>query len=288
MASTDIQTYISQFSDDIRDLVEQSYSKLRPAVDIEMADGQKHFFNRLGSLNVSSRSGRNEPIDLDDAAHSRRMATLGFYDLATTLDPIDDLQRSLELSAPYARKHASAHARNLDDVIIAAALGTAATGATGTGTQAFDSNQQVAHGTTGFTVAKFNSAMQLLEANEVDIENVPLVLLLGSLGVQDLLGESNYTSFDFSESKPLGGRRLPQFRGVNIIRTQRIPDETANSVYRGILMTTDTIKVAMAQDMKVTISKRNDLKGHPDQIYTEMSFGAVRMEEATIVDALYQ
>jgi len=288
MSSTDNQAYIHQFSDDLRDLVEQSYSKTRPAVSIEMAKGEKHFFNRLGSLEVSGRTGRNEAIDLTDAAHSRRMATLGFYDLATTLDPIDNLQRSLELTSPYARKHASAHGRNLDDVVIAAALGTAATGQTGSATQSFDSNNQVAHGAVGFTVAKFNAAMQKLEAGEVDVENEAMVLMLGSKGVQDLMGESNFVSFDYNDSKPLTGRSLPSFRGVNIIRTQRVPDETSGTTFRGLLMTADTIKVAMAQDIKVTVTNRNDLKGNPLQIYTEMAFGAVRMEEATIVDALYQ
>ena len=290
MSSTYEQAYINRFSDDLRHLVEQTASKLRPAVKIEMAKGENHFFNRLGTFTASQRTARNEAVDLQDAPHSRRMATIKTYDAATTIDTIDEVKTAIDPTSAYAMKLARAHAKNLDDVIIEAALGSASTGKDGSGSQAFDtSNQQIAHGSAGFTVAKFNQAMRILEGNEVDIDGgVDLVLLLGARGVEDLLGESNFVSFDFQETKTLAGRKLPAFRGVNIIRTQRVTDKTSGTTFRGLMMTTDTIRVAMAKDLKVDISDRKDLKGHPKQIYTETSFGAVRMEEETIVDVLYQ
>lgn len=290
MTATIDTSYINQFSADLHQLVEQKASKMRPSVKVEMAKGEKHFFDRLGVFTASERNARNESVDIQDAAHSRRMATVRVYDAATTLDTIDSLKMLIDPTSDYAMKLARAHAKNLDDIILSAAIGTAATGKDGSGSQAFDTtNQQIAHGSAGFTVAKLNQALRILESNEVDVDGTRLYAAIGARAVEDLLGDSSnqFTSFDFQDNKALSSGSLPSFRGINIIRTQRVQDEAADT-FRGLLYTEDSIRVAMAKDLKVDVNQRVDLKGHPIQVYTEMAMGAVRMEEDTIVDILYQ
>lgn len=291
MTRTIDTAYINQFSDTMHHLVEQTESKLRPTVKVEMAKGEKHFFDRLGIFTASEVTSATSPITLQDAAHSRRMATVSQYAANTYLADIDKLKMLIDPSSDYALKLARAHAKNLDDVIITAALGSASTGKDGSGSQAFDtSNNQIAHGSAGFTVAKFNQALRILEVNEVDIDRARMYLAIGARAVEDLLGDSTnqLTSFDFQDSKVLSNGGMPSFRGVNIVRTQRVTDETSGTTFRGLLYTEDTIKVAMAQDLKINISERNDLEGIPLQVATYMMHGAVRMEEETIVDVLYQ
>lgn len=290
MAATITTAFISQFSDNLHHLVEQRGSKLRPSVKVEMAKGEKHFFDRLGSFEASEITSRLETTNLIDPAHSRRMASVLRYDASTYLDDIDKLKMLVDPTSDYAIKLARAHGRKLDDVILAAMLGTAATGAAGAGSQAFDtSNQQIAHGSAGLTVAKLNQALRILEANDVDVDDVKLYLAIGALAVEDLLGDTSnqITSFDFQDGKVLSDGKLPSFRGVNIIRTQRIPDETAATTYRGLLYTEDNMKVAMASDIEVKTAERADLN-FAQQISTYMMYGAVRMEETTVVDILYQ
>lgn len=290
MAATINTAFISQFSDNLHHLVEQRGSKLRASVKVEMAKGEKHFFDRLGSFEASEITSRLETTNLIDPAHSRRMASLIRYDASTYLDDIDKLKMLVDPTSDYAIKLARAHGRKLDDVILDAMLGTAATGAAGAGSQAFDtSNQQIAHGSAGFTVAKFNQALRILEANDVDVDDVKLYLAIGALAVEDLLADTTnqITSFDFQDGKVLSDGKLPSFRGVNIIRTQRIPDETAATTYRGLLYTEDTMKVAIASDIEVKTAERADLN-FAQQISTYMMYGAVRMEETTVVDVLYQ
>ena len=282
--------FISQFSDTLHRLVEQKESKLRSSVRVEMAKGEKHFFDRLGKFAASEVTGRLQDTDLQDAPHSRRMATVRRYHAGTTLDDIDALKMLIDPTSEYTVGLARAQAKNLDDIIIEAMLGSASTGADGTGSQAFDtSNQQIAHGSAGFTVAKFNQALRILESNEVDVDRTKLYLALGALGVEDLLGDSSnqMTSFDFQNSKVLSDGGLPNFRGVNIIRTQRVTDETAATTYRGLLYTDDCIKLAIAKDLEVKTAERAD-KNFAQQVSTYMMAGAVRMEEETIVDVLYQ
>lgn len=290
MSATISSAFISQFSDNLHSLVEQRGSKLRPAVKIETANGEKHFFDRLGSFEASEITSRLELTSLQDPAHSRRMASVRRYNASTYLDDMDKLKMLVDPTSDYAMKLARAQGRRLDDVILAAALGVAATGQAGNDTASFDvTNQQVAHGSAGFTVAKFNAGLEKLEANDVDVDGIGLYLILGAGGVADLLGDSTnqITSFDFQDGKVLSTGKLPSFRGVNIIRSQRVPDETAGTTRRGLLMTEDTMKVAMNRDIEVKVAERADVN-FVTQISTYMQYGAVRMEESTIVDILYQ
>ena len=290
MTATINTAFISQFSDNLHSLVEQRGSKLRTSVPVEMAKGEKHFFDRLGSFEASEITSRLETTDLQDPAHSRRMASVRRYHASTYLDDIDSLKMLIDPTSDYAMKLARAHGRKLDDIVIDAMLGSAATGKDGDGTQAFDTtNQQIAHGSAGFTVAKFNQALRILESNDVDIDGETLYLAIGARAVEDLLGDTTnqVTSFDFQEGKVLSTGKLPSFRGVNIIRTQRITDETADTTYRGLLYTAGTVKVAMNKDMEVKVAERADLN-FAQQVSTYAQYGAVRMEETTVVDVLYQ
>lgn len=287
MVATINQNYVNQFSANLFALLEQKASKLMGLFPTEAREGEKHFFDRLGSFTATEVVDRLQETVLQDAAHSRRMATIKMYEATATLDNIDKLKMLIDPTSEYAMKLAAAHGRNFDQVVIAALLGTAATGADGSGSQAFDtSNQQIAHGSAGLTAAKFNQALRILESNEVDMGD-DIYLLVNARGVEDLLAESTWTSADFQNMKPLAGKMVPEFRGVKIIRTERLPAQTAGSVYRAIMCTGDAVKVAMGKELMIKTAERPDLN-FATQISSYMAMGAVRMEEARVVDILFQ
>lgn len=288
MSATIDQAYINQYSDNVYHLLAQRGSKLMKTLPMETANGEKHFFERLGQFTASERVSRFQPTVLQDGAHSRRMATVAFLDAFVGIDKIDTYKMLIDPTSSYVKEMSDAFGRKVDDKIITAMLGTAATGKDGTGSQAFDtSNQQIAHGSAGFTVAKFNQALRILETNEVDLDAATLYLALGARGVEDLLGENNYVSFDFQEKKALASNSLPEFRGVQIVRTQRVTDETAGTTFRGLLYTNDNTKCAMSSGLSIQEDNRPDLS-NTRQLGANMTFGAVRMDENTIVDVLYQ
>lgn len=290
MANTLDQAYVSQFSDNIHLLVREGASKLLGRFMTETARGEKHFFERLGRLQISQITSRLQNTNLQDAPHSRRMATIKRFEGSIALDKLDQLQMLIDPTSEYSKELARAHGENFDREIYAAMLGTAATGKDGTGSQAFDtSGQQIAHGSAGLTVAKLNSALRILEANEIDVDGVPLYLAVGAHGVEDLLGDTSnqMTSFDYQDSKVLSKGGLPSFRGISMIRTQRVPDETVGTTRRALLFTASTVKVAMPESMEVKMGE-DVTRNFAPIIGTYMSFGAVRMEEDTIVDVLFQ
>jgi hypothetical protein len=71
MVATINQNFINQFSDNLHHLVEQKGSNLRNIFPVEMAKGEKHFFDRLGNFTAGEVTGRLDPIVLQDPAHYR-------------------------------------------------------------------------------------------------------------------------------------------------------------------------------------------------------------------------
>lgn len=289
MAATIDQNFINQFSDNLHLLLEQKGSKLRNVFPVTMANGEKFFFDRLGNFTATEIVSRLQEVNLQDPAHSRRMATLKRYEASTYLDDIDKFKMLIDPTSDYVVKLANAHGKNFDNAVINALLGTAATGKDGSGSQVFDSNMQIAHGGTGLTAAKIDDALRLLQANEVDIDVDDVVLLVNARGIKGLMGDSSnkLTSFDFQSRKVLAEGGLPMYRGIRIIHTERLPDQSAGTTFRAILATTDALKVAMAHDLQVKQAERPDLQ-FGLQVSTYMMFGAVRMEEGRVVDILFQ
>lgn len=291
MTVTINQNYINKFSADLYHLVGAQGSKLKGIFSEEMAKGEKHFFDRLGDFSVAERVSRNASTTLQDAAHSRRMATVKLYDAAVGVDKLDINKMLIDPTNDYVKKLANKHGQNFDVVLLNALVGTAATGADGSGSVAlsdFNSGANIiAHGGTGFTAAKFNQALRILQGNRVDIMRDEVVCILNARAIEDLMAESTFTSMDFQNVKALAGKQLPSFRGVTLIQSEDIPDSTAGSVYRSIFTTRDALKVAIPEAMNVEIDKRPDLSNIM-QVYTSMMFGAVRMEEAKVVSVLFQ
>lgn len=288
MTATVDTSFINQFSDNLHMLLEQKGSKLRGVLPVEVANGEKHFFERLGNMSANEVLGRLDTTNLQDPAHSRRMATVKRYEASTYLDDIDKFKLLIDPTSDYAKKLANAHGKNFDATVIAEIVGTASTGKDGSGSTVLPSAQKIAHGSAGLTVDKFNQALRILESDEVDIED-ELILLVGARGREDLLGDSSnqLTSFDYQNGKVMADGKFPSFRGVRIIHTERITDITADTTFRAVLMTKDSVKIAMSHDLEIKVAERPDLN-FAQQISTYMMFGAVRMEEKRVIEIAYQ
>lgn len=290
MTATIDTSFVRAYSDMIHRQVRESGSKLRSVFATSSTPGEMAQFERTANLETGEVSARNEVLAIQDPSHSRRTAVATKKYVRVTLDDIDKLKLLIDPSNEYTAALIDALGATYDQVCYTAMTGTALTGKDGTGTQAFDtSNNQIAHGGTGLTVAKFNQALRILEGGDVNVETTPLFCCIGARGIEDLLGDTTnqLTSFDFQDMKTLSTTRFPSFRGVNVIRTQRVPDSTAGSVYRALMFTSDNVKVHLPSDVTVHMDIRNDM-AHVAQISGYMTVGAVRMEEETIVDILYQ
>ena len=124
MSSQITTAFVNQYSSNIQMLSQQMGSLLRGAVDVESVNGEKAFFDQVGSAAAVLRTTRHADTPLIDTPHSRRMVTMSDYEYADLIDDQDKVRLLVDPTSTYARAAASAMGRAMDDVIIAAAIGT--------------------------------------------------------------------------------------------------------------------------------------------------------------------
>jgi len=283
--STQITTaFVNQFSSNIQMLSQQMGSLLRNAVDVETVNGEKAFFDQVGSAAAVLRTTRHADTPLIDTPHSRRMVTLSDYEYADLVDDQDKVRLLVDPTSTYARAAAAAMGRAMDDVIISAALGSAKTGKDGSTTTAFDtSNNQIAAGGGGLTLAKLIEAKEILDSGDVD-PSIPRYIACSPKQISDLLNNTTVTSSDYNTVKALAMGEINSFVGFNFIVTNRLGVD-GSSNRRVIAWAMDGIKAAIGKEPTARIDERAD-KSYATQIYYSMTLGATRMEEKKVVEVL--
>lgn len=283
--STQITTaFVNQFSSNIQMLSQQMGSLLRNAVDVESVNGEKAFFDQVGSAAAQLRTTRHADTPLIDTPHSRRMLTLADYEYADLIDDQDKVRLLVDPTSTYARAAAAAMGRAMDDVIITAAFADASTGKDGSTTTAFDTaNNQIAAGATGLTLAKLIEAKEILDSGDVD-PSIPRYIAVSPKQVTDLLNNTTVTSSDYNTVKALAMGEINSFVGFQFIVTNRLGVDGA-SARRVIAWAADGIKLGIGKEPTARIDERAD-KSYATQVYYAMTLGATRMEEKKVVEVL--
>tara|TARA_R110000822_G_scaffold30795_4_gene89445 strand:- start:464 stop:1321 length:858 start_codon:yes stop_codon:yes gene_type:complete len=281
--STQITTaFVNQFSSNIQMLSQQMGSLLRNAVDIESVNGEKAFFDQVGSAAAVLRTTRHADTPLIETPHSRRMVTMSDYEYADLIDDQDKVRLLVDPTSTYAKAAASAMGRAIDDVIIAAALGTAKTGKDGGTSTTLPSGNTIAAGATGLTLAKLLTAKEKLDAGDVDA-SIQRYIACSPRQISNLLGDTTVTSSDYNTIKALAQGELNQFVGFTFIVSNRLGLSGAER--KVIAWAEDGLKLAIGKEPTARIDERAD-KSYATQVYYCMSVGATRMEEAKVIQIL--
>ena len=177
-------------------------SLLRNAVDVETVNGDKAFFEQVGSAAAEEKTTRNSDTPLMDTPHSRRMVTLADYEYADLIDDQDKIRMLIDPTSTYAKAAAAAIGRKMDDVVIAALGGSAKTGSAGSTSTALPAGQKIAHGSAGLTIAKLVSAKKILDQGNVD-PSIKRYIVVSPEQMEDLLNSTTVTSADFNSVNTL-------------------------------------------------------------------------------------
>jgi hypothetical protein len=275
--------FVNQFSSNIQMLSQQMGSLLRNAVDVETVNGEKAFFDQVGSAAAVLRTTRHADTPLIDTPHSRRMVTLSDYEYADLIDDQDKVRLLADPTSTYARAAAAAMGRAMDDVIISAALGSSLTGKDGTTSTAFDSNNQIAVGGAGLTLAKLLQAKEILDSNDVD-PSIPRYIAVSPKQITNLLDDPEVTSADYNTVRALVKGELDTYVGFKFVTTNRLGLDGSGD-RRCFAWAMDGIKLAVGKEPTARIDERAD-KSYATQVYYCMSVGATRMEEAKVVEII--
>ena len=275
--------FVNQFSSNIQMLSQQMGSLLRNAVDVETVNGEKAFFDQVGSAAAVLRTTRHADTPLIDTPHSRRMVTMSDYEYADLIDDQDKVRLLVDPPSTYARAAAAAMGRAMDDVIISAALGTSLTGKDGTTSTPFDNNNQIAVGAAGLTLAKLIEAKEILDSNDVD-PSIPRYIAVSPKQITNLLDDPEVTSADYNTVRALVKGELDTYVGFKFVTTNRLGLDGSGD-RRCFAWAMDGIKLAVGKEPSARIDERAD-KSYATQVYYCMSVGATRMEEAKVVEIL--
>ena len=279
--STQITTaFVNQFSANVSMLSQQMGSLLRSAVDVESVTGEKAFFDQVGSVAAVARTSRNADTPILETPHSRRQVSLTTYEWADLIDDADKVRMLSDPTSSYARAAAAAIGRSMDDTVIAALGGTAATGKAGATSTALPAASKIAHGSAGLTIAKLVTAKKKLDEGNVD-PSVPRYIVVSPEQIEDLLNTTSVTSSDFNTVKALVQGDVDTFVGFKFITSNRLTtDGTSRLTYA---FAQDGLKLAIGKDVMAKIDERAD-KSYSTQVFYCSTFGATRMEEVKVVE----
>lgn len=283
--------YQTDFSDNWEYLVQQEDSRLESSVTKVTVKGKERTFDQLGKSKmrlITTRNGKTVPSDTPMA---KRWLRPKGYDEVTYIDEFDKVALG-ELPTPqseHVKAHAMAAKRTMDEVIIAAAEGTAYIGEDGTTAVDVPTSQKVAvdyvqsgsAANSGLTLAKMARAKFILDHNEVPQDGRYLVVTAKQ--INDLLvNVIEIKSSDYNEVKALVDGKINRFLGFEFRMTELLTLVTATDVRTCLAYHKDGIALGIGQAEQAKIDIRPDLN-HTVQIRTVMMIGATRKEEERVV-----
>lgn len=275
------EAMVQQYNSNIALVSQQKQSRLRRAVRVESIHAEYEYFDQIGTTEAQPRGARHSDTPLMNTPHMRRRVSTLPYNWADMVDNPDKLRMLADPTSPYVQNAVMAFNRAMDAVIVEAGFGTAYTGKEGGTAVGFDTtNQVIANGSAGLTVAKLIEARRIFWANEVD-EGIPLYIAVTSKQLANLLGTTEVTSADYNSVKALVRGEVNTFMGFEFIRYEKLPYDISNG-RACMAWAKDGILLALAEDITTRVSERAD-KNYSTQVYVEMDLGAVRMEEKKVV-----
>jgi hypothetical protein len=291
-----IDQYQPKFESQWRRLAQQVDSRLSGAVSVNSnCTGEVNYRDQIKPIDVSSlgtpSQNRIAATAISEIETQKRANYPEKFQAVKHFDEFDEVwlaeqskptsQTFLEFKAGFNRK--------MDDLIIAAATGTAKTGNNGAVSTDLPTGQVISVDTggtgSGMNLAKILDAKQLMEENEVfgqDIDGDEAYLVLNAKALRGLYDEAKITSSDYAgELQALYNGEIDQFLGFNFIRTERLA--VATNVRTCFAFVKSGIALDIWQNPKFKLSERNDFNDAA-QLRGTAAAGATRLEEVKVVE----
>lgn len=272
-----------KYAADFLELAQQKGSRFYNAVRLDAKQGAAAlYFDRVGATAMVKKTSRHGDTPIVDTPFSRRKVVTDTYQWADLIDR-DDVQKmmkSLDTVTMQSGMHAAG--RSMDDIIIAAMRGNAtAVDADDASTSiALPSAQKVAAASAGLTLAKVIATKKIFDAAEIpDNERF---FSYAATQMADLLAIAQVTSADYQTVKALTNGQVPAgFMGFNWIPSQRLIK--ASTTRYCLAWAKQSVGIYVPGTIFTKFSDRAD-KAHAQQAFVEFSMGAVRIEDAGVVE----
>jgi len=283
--------FVQSYRSNVEFLLQQKGSILRPWVRNETQSAEFDFYDRIGPTAAVEVLTRHADTPLIETPHDRRRVHLRDFDWADLIDRKDLIRTLIDPTSAYSQNAAFALGRSQDDVIIENIFGTAFTGKTGATSVVHDTtNQRIAVNyvesgsavDSGLTIPKLRKARQTLIAAQND-KSEPRYIAISAQQMTDLLSNSLIQDIDTNEVKALVHGEVDFYMGFKFLEIERLLTTATNAHRRLPCWVHSGVLFASGAEIHADIGPRRD-KRNSTQVYVAASFGAVRMEEAKIVE----
>jgi hypothetical protein len=212
-------SYVETFGRNVHMLAEQRAARLRGTVmDEEDVVGESFTVERIGGVDVNQVTTLHGDTPLNNTPHSRRIGYIKDYDVADLIDRTSQVKKLIDLNSPYTMRHAGAMGRAIDDEVISALGGSAASGKNGATLVALPAAQKVAVNGTGLTVSKVIEAREIIDESDVD-EFLTRYAVVTAKQISDMLDDDKITSSDFNSVQALVEGKITSWMGFEWIRS---------------------------------------------------------------------
>jgi hypothetical protein len=272
--------YAKQYGSLVSLLAQQKGARLRNSVMIKSGViGEETYMDQIQTFEALTRTTRLAQTNPTLADYARRRIALEDFFIAKAIDKLDDIRTLADPTSAIVMSGQNGMGRKIDDLIIAAASGTAFTGKVGGTSTILPSTQKE---TTGgnFTLLKWLNALEILNGNDIDPSD-PKTIVISSAMLTEMLNTTEIKSADFNTVKALVQGELNTFLGCDVIRSERLAG--GPTARKALLYTRSGIGLAVGRDVTSRVTEESTLH-FAKQIYFSMALGASRLEEEKVVE----
>jgi len=282
--------YISTFENTVRQLAQQKVSKLRSCVSEVNKQSESHNWDRLAASSARAKTsarmvspaggdGSGAVGGTDGLDWTRRNTTIAAYDTGEVIEQENIVQMLIDPKSASTESLVMNMSRQIDDIVIAAALGAAGDGAGGT--VALPAGQILGDYSTEISLDFCLEVQEVYDANDVDPDE-ERYMVIGPKQKRKLMQLIEVTSSDFQGDKQaLATGYLPSFLGFNWIVSNRLNVPLADQL-DCFSFTRKGLGLHVAGDISTRVAERADMS-FAWQIYLMLQMAAVRVEDEHVV-----
>jgi hypothetical protein len=274
---------ITQFSDSMHVVAQQTKARLRPYTQVLKINGDRFAYDGIGDVEAKELTGRFNKVEWDDIEFFRRKITRRRFVVTLPLDEMDVEGMLTDPSSPLATACTRAMERVYDRVVVDAMFADVQTGRDfeNTVTAAQDGVLTV-NATGGLTLAKLLEPNQNFIDNEVgNDEDVSLVMGISGAEHTTMLQLQTLTSRDYSSNMSLEKGKITNVVGMDLVRFGAKARRPVLPVVAGVrssfVMSKGAVVVGISRGWNVTVKDRADYVD-TKQIQVVGVLGAVRTE----------
>lgn len=244
-------------------------------------NGKSLYFDRLGEVAMQKRVGRHQQTQYQDTPHSRRILTPEIYDGADLIDSNDKLKAIADPTSDYAKLFVAGANRKMDDLIIAAATGSAYSVDEDEATTevTLPAAQQISDGGNGMTLDLITETLEKFHDADVDFSE-PKYFAIGPQQLRNMLNLEKLTSADYQQVQALVRGQINNALGFEWIVTTRLDNSAGPR--KCFAWCRNGIGLGVFDDIKTRVDELPTMN-YSTQVWVSMEMGATRIEDEKVV-----